>query len=141
MLINTSVQSSYQLKRIRLVEAMFKFPVEFPLDNISTQIKSTSTVVGVDIICRLRVALNQINEGNEFKIEIEMEGSFEKKGEDTLSDNEFRNISAPSIIYPYIRQQVRYLSLEATINPIILPVINFQAYYQANIAPQNNTDQ
>lgn len=141
MLINTSVQSSYQLKRIRLVEAMFKFPVEFPLDNISTQIKSTSTVVGVDIICRLRVALNQINEGNEFKIEIEMEGSFEKKGQDALSDNEFRNISAPSIIYPYIRQQVRYLSLEADINPIILPVINFHAYHQANIARKNNTDQ
>lgn len=139
MNIDKTVESSYQLKNIRLVETLFKFPVVFPLDNLSIQIKNEPRTIDENIICQLKVLLSQTNEDKEFKMEITMEGIFEKKGEDKLSHTEFEQISAPSIIYPYIRQQVRYLSLEAGLNAIILPVINFQAFHQSNIAQKSDT--
>jgi len=69
----------------------------------------------------------------DFSIQVTMTGEFERIQtfeEFSLDDNEFGRINAPSIVYPYIRQHVRALTLDAGINPIILPVINFVKLYE-----------
>ncbi len=59
-------------------------------------------------------------------IQIEAIGHFELFGEilDDVIDN-YKNISAPSIVYPYIRAFLSNLTLQAGLNPINLPPINF----------------
>ncbi len=67
-----------------------------------------------------------------FAIQVTMMGIFEKIGSAQLSDNEFTQINAPAIIYPYIRQHIRALSLDAGIDPILIPLVNFQKVYEQN---------
>ncbi len=45
--------------------------------------------------------------------------------DEQLKFKDFAKNNAPAIIYPYIRQFVRTLTLEAGFNPIILPIVNF----------------
>lgn len=59
-------------------------------------------------------------------IQVEAIGHFELQGEisEDVVDN-YKNISAPSIVYPYIRAFLSNLTLQAGLNPINLPPINF----------------
>ncbi|GJM36568.1 MAG: hypothetical protein DHS20C18_55690 [Saprospiraceae bacterium] len=72
-------------------------------------------------------------EDKKLELKIKAEATFailnisEDKG---LALDYFTNVNAPAIIYPYIRQHATYLSLQAgTINPIILPILNFVDLY------------
>jgi preprotein translocase subunit SecB len=59
-------------------------------------------------------------------IQVEAVGHFELFGDLTedVIDN-YRNISAPSIVYPYIRAFISNLMLQSGLNPVNLPPINF----------------
>ena len=94
------------------------------------------------IISYVEVSLINGEEGakqQELKINVRVVGEFEIKGNDLDSkeaENEqyilnFALINAPAIIYPYVRQHVRHLTLEANFRkPLILPVINFVEYHK-----------
>jgi preprotein translocase subunit SecB len=59
-------------------------------------------------------------------IRVETVGHFEIIDEvDESVINNYRNISAPSILYPYVRAFLSNLTLQSGLNPINLPPINF----------------
>src|SRR5437762_8679322 len=57
---------------------------------------------------------------------IRMTGVFEKYGEPALSEDKFKAINAPAIIYPFIREHLHNLCLKAGIANVLLPTINFK---------------
>jgi preprotein translocase subunit SecB len=57
---------------------------------------------------------------------IKMIGVFEKYGEPALSDDKFKAINAPAIIYPFIREHLHNLCLKAGMMNVLLPTINFK---------------
>jgi preprotein translocase subunit SecB len=67
-----------------------------------------------------------------FEIEVEMVAEFEKGEGFAGSVEDFSNINGAAIIYAYARQHISNLSLQAGMNPIILPIVNFFEHYQKN---------
>ena len=66
------------------------------------------------------------DEDKPLNIQVEAVGYFELTGDipEDVVDN-YKNISAPSIVYPYIRAFLSNLTLLSGLNPINLPPINF----------------
>lgn len=70
-----------------------------------------------------------------FNFQVQAIGDFEIIGEtDDKIYNNFMNISAPSIVYPYIRAFISTTMLQAGIQPVIIPSINFAAMPPAKVA-------
>ncbi len=61
-----------------------------------------------------------------FNFQIECSGSFSISQEvETTTFKNFTQISAPSIVYPYIRAYVSNLFVQSGLNPLFIPTINF----------------
>jgi len=70
-----------------------------------------------------------------FNFQVQAIGDFEIIGEaDEKIYNNFMNISAPSIVYPYIRAFISTTMLQAGIQPVIIPTINFAAMTPVKVA-------
>lgn len=61
----------------------------------------------------------------EINCHVKMLGIFEYSNSSKLSIEEFSNINAPAIIFPFIREHIASISVKAGLNPILLPPINF----------------
>jgi len=63
-----------------------------------------------------------------FVMEIEYIGNF--SSEETMTEefkqSHFPSVNAPAIAYPFLRSFVSTVSVNANLNPVILPTINFQ---------------
>lgn len=59
---------------------------------------------------------------------IKMIGVFEKYGDPAITDDKFKAINGPAIIYPFIREHLHNLCLKAGIANVLLPTINFKPY-------------
>ncbi|MEM9886248.1 MAG: protein-export chaperone SecB [Bacteroidota bacterium] len=134
--------SSIRLESIFLSETIFNRGNDLEKDSIDDY----GMQVGLNSIDRddviqttVTVELGKNSNPNAFYMKVAMVGIFRKKGETPLTDNEFKNVNAPAIIYPYIRQHIRSLSLDATIKPILLPLVNFQKLYEHNKKRNVNT--
>lgn len=57
---------------------------------------------------------------------IKMMGLFEKVGEPAISDDAFKKINAPAIIYPFVREHLHNICLKAGIANVLLPTVNFK---------------
>lgn len=57
---------------------------------------------------------------------IKMLGVFEKTGEPAIAEDGFKQINAPAIIYPFIREHLHNICLKAGIANVLLPTINFK---------------
>ena len=136
MNINENVKSAFQLKSIYLRESTFKIlEPNKKLENINFGIGIEANKFQDGETEKLENALTiilSIEERESFLLSVTMVGIFEIIKEIPFDKDEFLNINAPTIIYPYIRQHVRTLSLEAGISPILLPVINFVALAKEN---------
>ncbi len=75
---------------------------------------------------RSEIIVSIKSNSNDFNFQIQTFGFFEITGttSDLVYDN-FLNISAPTILYPFIRAFVSNLTLQSGMNPIIIPTINF----------------
>lgn len=76
-------------------------------------------------------------EESNLEILVTMTGLFEKENTVPFSDDQFVKVNGPAIIYPYIRQHIRMLSLDSGIPPILLPVVNFSALYEERLKGEN----
>ena len=65
------------------------------------------------------------NAQKEISSHVKMLGIFEYSNSSKLSIEEFSNINAPAIIFPFIREHIASISVKAGLNPILLPPINF----------------
>jgi preprotein translocase subunit SecB len=69
-----------------------------------------------------------------FNFQVQAIGDFEIIGEtEEKIYNNFMNISAPSIVYPYIRAFISTTMLQAGLQPVIIPSINFAAMPPARV--------
>lgn len=69
------------------------------------------------------------NDGN-FNLQVQFYGYFEINGDATEKVKEnFYYISAPTILYPFIRAFISNLSIQSGMNPIFIPTINFGSRY------------
>ena len=69
-----------------------------------------------------------LNNQPSFNFQVQAEGEFEVTGEPKQEVySNFLNISAPSIVYPYIRAFISTTMLQAGLQPVIIPSINFGA--------------
>ena len=72
------------------------------------------------------------SEEEKFKLELEYSGLFSA---DEIISDEFKNshfpsINAPAIAYPFMRSFINTITVNANLNPVILPTINFQELAQ-----------
>jgi preprotein translocase subunit SecB len=67
----------------------------------------------------------------DFNLQVQTYGHFEINGVASNNDRDnFLFISAPTIIYPYIRAFVSNLTIQSGMNPIFIPTINFGSRHQ-----------
>jgi preprotein translocase subunit SecB len=138
-------KSGIQLKQILLNESIYSLkdyenlpsPDSFNM-NISFEHKINEDKINVKVTVSVHNedASNKIGDTN-LSILVSMTGLFVKENPLNISNEQFVKINAPAIIYPYIRQHIRTLSLESGIPPIILPIVNFVALYEANKSKEN----
>ena len=69
----------------------------------------------------------------EFNAVIDVMGNFEKNGDTQLNIQDFANINAPAILFPYLREHLASLSMKANISPIVLEPVNFLAMAEQNV--------
>ena len=55
-----------------------------------------------------------------------MIGVFEKYGEPVITDDKFKAVNAPAIIYPFVREHLYNICLRAGIGNVLLPTVNFK---------------
>jgi len=68
-----------------------------------------------------------------FKLEVSVVGLFEEMPGSPLKIQEFANIQAPALLFPYLRETVTSITAKSLVGPFILPPINVPALIkQAN---------
>lgn len=122
------------------VESIFLENSTFRRGNIqdTPNLDDSKMEVGVDFIPheeRLNVQVTvevsyDFASSDTFYIKVSMIGEFKRLSDFPLTDEEFANINASAIIYPYVRQHIRNISLDAGLQPILLPLVNFQKWYE-----------
>lgn len=138
----TDGKSGIQLKRILLNESLFSLkdyndipdPKDFSMNvSFSHNIEDSNYAVKVTVVIR-----NDKNaEESNLNVSVTMTGLFEKESPLPFPDDQFVKVNGPAIIYPYIRQHIRMLSLDSGIPPILLPVVNFSALYEERLKGEN----
>ena len=130
MTMEDSIKSGYQLISIILKDSLFRRDDYLnPPSNIKVDIKVQANNRENFLDSVVTVIMENKENENNFEIVVTMIGIFEKIGAVPLSDDEFIGINAPAIVYPFIRQHIRSLSLDSGMRQIILPTINFEANY------------
>ncbi|MFX1708106.1 protein-export chaperone SecB [Chitinophaga sp. CC14] len=125
--------SGYKIDNILLIESIFTRQPHISFENggFDNQIAIEKEVVEDEDTCKFNVGLildfkAVRNDEIAFQIKVKMVGLFEKTGEATLSEETFKNINGPAIIYPFIREHVSSITLKAGIGTVILPSVNFK---------------
>ncbi|MDD3723155.1 MAG: protein-export chaperone SecB [Lutibacter sp.] len=123
-------KDSFKLLNIILVESSFKRAVNIDFsnknlkNNIDIDIKNSinENILGVTVILKFNTIIDK-----EIIIssEIKMAGNFEFSKNTNIPLEDFGNINAPAIIFPFVREHLSNTSMKAGIQPILLPPINF----------------
>lgn len=134
-------ESFVQLKSINLVSVHLNMKIgnsipkgdafDFDLGIEYKEINETAYYSIVDI------SITSPSESS-FKLDVKMAGKFEISEGLNIPIDEFFHINAPAIVYPYIRQYVRATTLEAALDPIILPIVNFVSLYDLKQKDKNS---
>ena len=79
------------------------------------------------------MSVNMSDERGNINISIKIEGLFEFDSDlNETQKNNFFDINAPAILYPYVRAYLSSLTSLSGFNHIILPTINFAARSEKN---------
>lgn len=123
-------KNSFKLLNIVLVESSFKRAVHIDFSNknlknnidIDIQNSINDNILGVTVTLKFNTLIEK-----EILIssEIKMAGNFEFSKNTNVPLDDFGNINAPAIIFPFIREHLSNTSMKAGIQPILLPPINF----------------
>lgn len=124
-------ESGFRIINIIIVESNFRREVEIQFQqsienklgiNVdSKKIEGTNNYI-VEVIATLE-GLN--TEKSEYLFTVKIAGIFEKSGTPTISDEQFVEVNAPAIIFPFIREHIATTALKGGIGTILLPPINF----------------
>lgn len=129
-----NVENGFRIENILLMNCSFnRTPtVEFNSEDvkavfdISVDIKIIETKVIVSEYLKFEQRFKDVVE---VSCVITMVGVFEKIGELGISLEEFGNINAAAILFPYVRENFSNLALKSGIGNLILPPANFVKMY------------
>lgn len=123
----------YKVENVILIESIFSREVSVDTKehsitnelNITHEAHETSSDNKFGVILTLDYKGKQ-NDSIVCTSKIKMLAVFEKSGEPVLSEDAFKKINAPAIIYPFIREHLHNICLKAGIANILLPTVNFK---------------
>lgn len=84
------------------------------------RIKDNSYIVSLSV---------SVEKENEYDASVTISG-FCQIDDNTPNLQDFLNINAPSILFPYARAELTLITAQPETDPIVLPVVNFQAMYE-----------
>ncbi|OHD10251.1 MAG: hypothetical protein A2086_00625 [Spirochaetes bacterium GWD1_27_9] len=111
-------------------EFNIKNPIELDLDfsyNFTEKENKTFVKLTLKIFDE-----NYIQNQKPFFMKVSITGIFQIENYDTTNKDHKNLISKNTltILFPYLRSTITHISLEAQINPIIIPPINIQSYFE-----------
>jgi len=138
--MTSPVLSSFQIQAIIMIESNFKRKdiIDFTKEQKpSLDLKTSYLKTAEGLYCLVELAYKASIDGETVPVveaSIKIGGNFIKQGEGPIDIDTFGKVNAPAIIYPFIREQLSSLSLKASLTPILLPPVNFQAVSEQNTA-------
>ncbi len=124
-------RQGFALKRVRLLEASFSSPRQFPGSaNRRFGISDATIETEIDAAartCLVRVGVEVTAHANDlaaFTLRATMEGLFEGEQEGLPLDL-FASVNAPAILFPYLRETVSNLTARSGHPALLLPTVNF----------------
>jgi preprotein translocase subunit SecB len=130
--IQESKPAGYRVESVLLIESSFKRHItDIVSGSISGDLKVDSQPheTSPDNKFAVTLAIDYIGKQNDediFSASVKMSGIFEKYGEPALTDDKFKAINAPAIIYPFVREYLYNCCLRAGIANVLLPTVNFK---------------
>jgi preprotein translocase subunit SecB len=123
----------YKVENVVLIESTFKRSPSIDLKdftispefNISHEAHETTPENKFGVTLTLDYKGKQ-NEVIICAAKITMLGVFEKTGAPPISEEDFKKINAPAIIYPFVREHLHNICLKAGIANVLLPTVNFK---------------
>jgi preprotein translocase subunit SecB len=124
------IDSGYQIINILLIENTFTrvAAINFGDKNITHNLDVESNPVIKDdvIITELIVSFSISVENNILaSLRTKMVGTFKAVGTPQLSKEDFANVNAAAIIYPYIREQITSCAIKGGLGNLFIPPLNF----------------
>lgn len=118
-------------KSIFLVNKEFNFSgeVSLEIDNDINITKTSDEEMSSTVILNLEFFKKSDIKDVPFKLEMEIEGVFgwDKELEDNLPQLEILlKENGPAILYSYLRPIITSLSVEASLPPLVIPLMNFR---------------
>jgi len=120
-------KASLQFKGYEIIKVVFDKPLNYSNTNFQIDVnhiahvdKSNNKIVSSEFV------VNISDSDKKFNLIVQTIGHFEITGE--VSEdiyNNYINISSPSIVYPYIRAFITNIVIQAGMQPIIIPPLNF----------------
>jgi len=129
--------TQFRLNRVSLVKSIFELKTIGlqPSDKLSVDINTSFNASDESVLVFVEVNVSDRIQPKELTLTVRMAGEFSvnrvSEELEEMSIEQFAKINGPAIIYPYVRQVVRHLTLESSMpSPVILPIVNFQAFQQ-----------
>lgn len=124
---------SYKVETIVLINSSFTREASIDLKDYSIineiSISSQAHEKTDDNKFAVTLTLDYTGRQNDLIIctsKIKMLGVFEQVGEPPISEEIFKKINAPAIIYPFIREHLHNICLKGGISNVLLPTVNFK---------------
>ncbi len=123
--------SGYKIEHIFFVDSNFHREIDIDFDDQSLKNEldfkvEPSTTENNQFSVAVVLTLKTLqNDKPVFDFFVRVVGVFLKEGEPTLSEDAFKNINAPAILFPFIREHVSGIAIKAGLGNILLPPVNF----------------
>jgi preprotein translocase subunit SecB len=122
-----TIQSSLAFKSFNVLNVVFERPEEFNSGEFTVEVEHI-TQVDTEISNKFQTIfiVNVVDKSNVFNLQVKASEDYEIIGEvpPEIYEN-FVRLNAPAIAYPYLRAFISNMVLQAGMNPIIIPPLNF----------------
>lgn len=122
-----TIQSSFAYKGFNVLNVVFERPQAFNSGEFSVEVEHITQVdTEIPNIFQTIFIINIVDKDKVFNLQVKASADYEIIGEvpPEIYEN-FVRLNAPSIAYPYLRAFISNLVLQAGMNPIIIPPLNF----------------
>ncbi len=125
--------ASYKIEHVFLIESNFKrnINIDFtssPIKNnldIHTEAFDTEPSNNIFVVNLTATFEGIQNDQVVFTILVKVAGVFSRMGDTSLSEETFKKVNAPAILFPFVRENIAGIALKAGLGNILLPPINF----------------
>ena len=110
--------------------------------ELNLQFTMDTAVIGTDeheVVLKITVTATS-NGKTLFLVEVKQSGLFTLKGFNDVQIHQVKNITCPTILFPYAREAVSDLVGRAGFPPLYLAPVNFEALYAQQMQEQKNKE-